>query len=330
MSSIDRSTYAQHEALRCEHFPGGGDYFALLAQTYETAQRHARAQLAPALGSPLSPWGMAQANRWLEEIDRGLHGELQTVAGSPASRERGAALLGRRLDPGATLEELLALDSFHGVLPFFDGPALAWLTRTVEIPAEAQTELRDTIRHRVLHGPQRTRYIFFHELAVGHYLELLEQRAPLARGHLRLTVDHYAAVPAYCLRVMAQHLGLSVAELAALHFETNEALEARLPPAVRELLALAAHLYFALELLFVYVWKIRNGALIERVIQFFVLPSLERLRHEPGLRLRADAGALVAEALTEGLCMEADANEVDAVQRLVRLTDAVWHPAHDG
>jgi hypothetical protein len=329
---IDRSTYAQHRRLQDLRLPCRSEYCSLLDDFYASKVEAQLVEYGPTLRLPLPEKSRILVNDCLAEIDGMVTAKLKDSA--PSAQSRAREVLGFRLQAGATLQELFERDSFHSVLPFLDGPAMRLLVEPSGVPDALAGELRDTIRHRVLHGPQRTRYIFLHELAVGYYLNELEAGGVVpSRRDLDLHVTRYAALPALTLSSMAASSGIPVGDLAALHFETDAEIERRLPLFFRDWSLAAAHLYFALEPLMLYRWKRRNGLIIERVLQFFCLPSLERFEADRSLVLTANAGQRVEEQLLLKLygdgpdTVSDEANEIDVIRCLVELSRDLWEPS---
>jgi len=326
---IDRSSYAQHRQLQESRLPSRSDYLALLDRFYTTRVEAQLREYAPALRCALPEASRAFVNACLDELEQMIKRKLTDA--TAAQRERAQEVFRYRVASGAPLQELLERDSFHSVLPFLDGPAMRLLVQPNGVCDGLAGELRDTLRHRVLHGPQRTRYIFLHELAVGYYLHELEAGGALAsRSELSLDVGRYAALPAFVLSSLAASANMSPDELAALHFDTNAAVEQRLPAFFLDLMMVAAHLYFLLEFLILYRWKARNGLIIERTLQFFCLPAIERYQKDASLTLAPDAGERIEDSLLGELyggsadARASTANELDVIRLLVELSREVW------
>ena len=329
MVAIDRTTYAQHRRLQEARLPSRTDYLPLLDRFYAARVDAQLRDYAASLRVPLPKESQGFVNDCLAELDAVVQSSLSDA---PAGQRRRAQdVLSYRVREGTTLQELCERDSFHSVLPFLDGPAMRLLLEPSDVPTHLLGELRDTLRHRALHGPQQTSYIFLHELAVGYYLNELEAGgAVVERRELTLDVARYAALPAFVLRQMAAAAEMPASELAALHFGTNAEVERRLPPFLLDLMMTAGHLYFLLEFLVLYRWKARNGLIIERTLQFFCLPALERFQADRSVALAVDASQRIEERVLRNLyggttdAEGGDANELDVIRQLVELSHGVW------
>jgi hypothetical protein len=329
---IDRSSYQQYLAQQAKVLPCEGNYLQILATAHLEHQQNLDRAFATAVDRTLSVSGRGLVNECLREIAASVLACVERAghAWDSDKRRLAAALYETPVTSSDTVNDVMARDPFHGVLPYFDGPAMAALAGPAEVPGSLREELKQTLHHRLLHGPQRTRQLFFHEMAVGYFLNLLENEGAIpTRAEVKVQTTSYAAIPALFMRALADHLDRDVAALALLHFGRNEELDHVLPHGIRDLMTACAYLYFCCELAVVYQWKGRNGAIIEHVVKFFGLPVLERMSREP-LRLRADAGRAVERLLIDALYgsgATSRANEVDLVVALHELSETMWAPA---
>jgi hypothetical protein len=329
---IDRSSYARHRSAREGRLESESGYLELLDSVHARHREQLTREFEGTQRSPLSDPGRALVNACLGEIVAMLRRKAAEPEPDAGALRRVYAILEPKFERGQTLGEAMALDSFHGVLPYFDGAALCYLTRDAPLDGEVREGIRATLQHRFLHGPQRSRHLFLHEMAVGYYLNELESAGErVERCDLRLQPASYAVVPAVFMRALARALRWEEAAFCRLHFCDDERIDSVLPESVQDLMLVAAHLYFYSELRMVYGWKMRNGAVIEHVIKFFALPALDLLAANGfRQRLRDDAGTLIDEAFVARIYGDSTprpvGNEVDLVLVLHDLAARVWSP----
>jgi hypothetical protein len=324
MMEIDRTSFAQYLEWQRRCAPTRSDYFELLGATHERAMAEQLRAYREVLRRALTGAAAETVGSWLDTLETLVCGRETSRRWAPAHAHRAKSVYSYRPAEGTPLDALVRRDPFHDVFPFYDGEALSMLVTTDAGPLSQSTELRDTIWHRILHGPQRSRYLFLHEIIVGHYLHALHgDERPLRRSDLR-SGARYEVLPAYFVRRIAAYLGVGCEDLAGLHFATNEEIEHALPRPIRDLMLLCAHAYFWAEMLVLYVWRRRNGLIIENVIQYLGLPILEALERDRGARV--DDGAFTATegplgSLYHGATPIQEANEADLVRALVRLSE---------
>jgi hypothetical protein len=194
---IDRSSYARFRDAREGRLASDSGYFDVLDTVHERHRAQLAREFSATLRAPLSDRGRTLVNACLREVVEMLQRKYDSTDIDASALERACAIMDSGFELGETLEEVMALDCFHGVLPYFDAPALCQLVRHEPLDRELEQGIRATLQHRFLHGPQRTRHLFFHEMAVGYLLNELEVSGALPeRAELRLQPDSYAVVPA--------------------------------------------------------------------------------------------------------------------------------------
>jgi hypothetical protein len=243
-----------------------------------------------------------------------------------AAIERARDIYSLRLAPGAKLQDLLDADTFG---------QQTHPTEVVVPEVLSGRELRDhedydhwgNALHFFAHRPQRTEFLFFHEMIVGNLVSNLLRRAPVPKNRAELTLNtRYYQAAAYSTELMARVLGRSVHAVTGLHFADSEQIIREVPQSVRDLSLLTTHVFWYLELLS-HLCPLGSVAdSLGFVILFLWVPSLERFQESPHFALAKNAGAWVDETFCKLIARtrKEGTNQTDVVRALLGCVDSLW------
>lgn len=317
--------WEQFHAVRRARLPIDSGLEALLRQVYQRERARHDARWRPHVHKRLPVSTIRFYNQTFAEVQDIANAVLRSRRVSAGVRRAANEAYGYRLGSRATLGELMAVDVFADKTLGFDVRpdfALAGLKRS-EMPA-----LVTSTQHFFLHRPQNTEQLFLHECIVGFLGNGLQNRGLIpSRAELPMAPMDYWVMPAYTIRLLAAWVGVSEAELVALHFQDNATAKRVLPRATQDVLLVAATLYLYLDTYSLLAPKAKAPALLlSSLFSFFVIPSIERFMEAPGLRLRRGAGRFI-DTLFYGAFFGADRatrNDTDIARALTGLVDALW------
>jgi hypothetical protein len=244
-----------------------------------------------------------------------------------ATRQRTQRIYSERLAAGATVADFVACDAFQGVLPTLDTHVKLLLSGDVALGPT--TAYRDVLLHMFHHRPQRTRYLFLHEMSVGYLTwRTIGHRNHVGRRDLRLDQQDYWVLTAYFISALARLLECTPEVVSSLHFLDNASVEKRLPLSLRQFMTSACHLYWYLEVFLVYERGMSTDRALSILMCFFVLPVLEqwdRQKQGGGDSFHWRADAMLSRVLMAGPVRgDLDPNELDVARILSELSGRYW------
>lgn len=233
---------------------------------------------------------------------------------------------GVRLDSVACTQDIIALDVFSEITFAQDIP-MKQLLRGIDQRRAAVPGLDRNTLHFLLHRPQRSELLMFHELAVGHLVNLTINagRVP-ARG--ALAIDDYWGSAAFFFERLADLLSMSPAHLVQFHFESPSAIRRRFPRRIQDLLLVCSHLAWYVELLTRMLLPQNTSAALTALFVCYLQPCLDRLEAHPRAHLRADASRIIDSLIFEEVIPRhrgaRSFSQSDLAVVLARLSDRTW------
>lgn len=312
-----------HEARR-NRLPAASDVYEQSARMYAEKRNVFYSNANPFLEKPVHPSYVIFYNKLYSQVQDVVANVLKGA--SPDIQERARKTFAFRLSDNATVSDLLATDVFRDKTVSMDVPVEASVN-LMQKEAEENFIFLLNAYHLALHWPQRTEFLFLHELIVGYLGNLIQHGGELPeRGAAITDAKSYWPVPAYMVRELALYLQRPEAELVALHFQSNAEVKNALPENILELFLISAHLTFYVDLLFP-ARGAANG--LTTIYTSFFYPTLKKFSANPKLRLRTDAGNFTDQVLVH-LLKEKDAKAYRPPMELIlknmflKFTDEVW------
>ena len=214
--------------------------------------------------------------------------DVETRTGRSIKNKKMAhAAYGFRLPEHSNARDLLAIDAFKDFTTQQDLPIVRFL-QGINRDAQDRRTLTDGLTHCFLHMPQRSGYLFFHEIIVGGLLDEMmngEVRKTRRSMSVRKVVPYYTLANE-AINVLAGQLKMPRSSLFRLHLATHQHVKKIFPQRVADLMTSAAHIYFRIESeLSRKGHHLYPADLLALVVEFYLLPVLEIFGLSPEARM---------------------------------------------
>jgi hypothetical protein len=317
-----------HEA-REERLPVQSNVYDLLNQIYKEKRVQHEIEIKSALDSEIHPTFVKHYNQIYYTVQNLMRSVLNQTRDSKNALSYAEQIYSFRLAEKATVADLLATDIFGDKTVNLDIPVPLLSAPIGEKQRNNFDFLLNTF-HYTLHWPQRTEFLFLHELIVGYLGNLIQHDGYLPpRSTKEIISKSYWTIPAYMVRELAFYLNRTEAEVVTLHFETNEGARKLLPQNIQDLLLLSSHITWYIDLENKRTPTRNEAKLLRLVYSCFFLPSLEKLASNPNAKLRADAGTFTDQIMCHSLLgMGQESHKPLETKKLVQIllgfADVLW------
>ncbi len=313
---------AQHRLL-----PAGDGVYDVVAQVYGGLRARFRGtwkrELRRALPAATLRYYGDVARRAVRVASR------EAEMGGPLSdhaRRNLRSALGVELPEGATAQAVVDLDVYANVTISQDA-GMDQLVRGMPARGRARDNWDHNVLHVLFHRAQQSELLLFHEIAVGHGVNLVANRGRVPAR--REPTGDYWSCSAMVLEAMARCAESTPARLFQLHFERPAAIRAALPASLQRAMLVGSHVFWYADVLTRLYLPQNVSASLSVLYRFFVLPSLDRLASKPRLRLRPHADRAIHQMFFDELIPRfrrdpASFSETDLAVAMARLVEAVW------
>jgi hypothetical protein len=313
---------AQHRLL-----PGGDGVYEVVDQIYGGLRARFRRTWKRELRGPLP---QATLRYYDDVARRALRlASREAEKGGPMSdhaRRNLTSTLAVRLPEGATGQTIVDLDVYANVTISQDA-GMDQLTKGMPARGRARENWDHNVLHVLLHRAQQSELLLFHEIAVGHAVNLAANRGRVPSR--RESNSDYWACSALLLEAVARCADTTTPRLFQLHFERPATIRAALPASLQRVLLVGSHVFWYADVLTRLYLPQNVSASLAVLYRFFVLPSLERLASNGRLRLRHRADRAIhrlffGEMIPRFRRDPTSFSETDLAVALARLVESVW------
>ncbi len=317
--------------LRRRRMPVDSDIHEFLARHYARSRKQFDRKWSPYFDKKLPKSTVAWYNSLFEEGHAVVRDLFDGVRIEAHARRRADEYYGVRLKKECTLRDLLNLDLFGAITENQDiRPEI--VLKGIPDPRKVGRFTKSDSHHFFFHRPQRTEFIFLHEIIVGYLLNRVENAGRFPkRAQMSLAIEDYPTASAYTLNLLARYLKIPDTRVVALHFQSSHEVRNALPEFVQDLMLISSHIYWYMDLFSKLGAAHSPSDLLRFTYLAFVVPSLERALLEGDLRLSTGSSRFVeAEFFTRLLSSErggvASRNDSDIVRSLFYFAESIWRP----
>jgi hypothetical protein len=302
VTELDRTSVAGFHELRARRLHMKSNFYEELARLHLELDANYKKRAGAYLGASL-PNELVDVFNHACDVANGLAECVLSSSGLLSDRDklRARQIYACRLVRGATVRDYLEFDVFHGVLPALDSE----LDFLLKVPVEREI-MSYLGSHVFFHRPQRSAYLFFHELVVAYFIS---RRFPLSLAETQSPSDFgttHGAPAVRILQIIADAVSVDISELIALHHASTQQIDELLPQNIRDVFTMSSHLYWYLEVALCYMGDVREdfpvpvetaATVFSKLLHFFTIPCLERIANSPLLEFTRDAGVVTERAL---------------------------------
>lgn len=185
--------------------------------------------------------------------------------------------------------------------------------------------------HTIFHRPQRTGYLIFHEIVVGHLVNLIcnKKKPNLVSSQVDQSAADYWAISSYALNELSRYLQIDETRMLILHLESPSLVKKYLPIEIRQLFLSSSHIMWYFDLLAQLYSQTIPSETLKLIYIHFLLRSLHRIRKNKSLRLKPNAGEIIDEQLMKPIFRFSADKEVrfgdtQVISLLHQLSEDVW------
>lgn len=237
---------------------------------------------------------------------------------------------GIELGADSTVQRVLDLDVFSQVTVAMDiepSLLLGGINRSV---LAKNKKLYENTLHLILHRPQQSEFMVFHEMVVGFlvYRAMGRSRVPKRLNWNQIHSDYWAT-SAHTLMRLSEYLDVEVDELVRLHFEDAATVRRFFPRQIQDLLLVANNVFWYQEFTNLYYRAQSASTTLAEVNVFWIQAALGRMERNPKLKLRRGADAVIDQRVQDEVILyykkgAHSFGDADSSVFMAKLVECLW------